>query len=60
MKQKLEVEKAAEGLARAAAGCKAVADLPRLEAAILAARRWGAQELDPESYKWVGGVIFLL
>ena len=42
-KQKLEVERAAEGLARAASSCKAVADLPRLEAAILAARkvRWG-------------------
>ncbi|PSC75029.1 hypothetical protein C2E20_1867 [Micractinium conductrix] len=50
-KQKLEVERAAEGLARAASSCKAVADLPRLEAAILAARKVGAQELDQEAYK---------
>lgn len=51
IKGKLEVERAAEGLARAAAACKAVADLPRLEAAILAARKVGATDLDPESYK---------
>ena len=30
---------------------QAVADLPRLEAAILGARRVGAHELDPEAYK---------
>lgn len=45
------MEKAAEGLARAAATCRAVGDLPRLEAAVLAARKVGAQELDPEAYK---------
>lgn len=50
-KAKLELERAAEGLARAAAGCKAVGDLPRLEAAILAARRVGAHELDAEAYR---------
>lgn len=51
VKQKLEVERAAEGLARAAASCKAVSDLPRLEAAILAARKVGAHELDPGAYR---------
>lgn len=50
-RQRLEVERAAEGLARAAAGCRAVADLPRLEAAILTARKVGAHELDPGSYR---------
>jgi hypothetical protein len=54
-RQKLEVERAAEGLARAAASCRAVTDLPRLEAAVLAARKVGAHELDPEAYRWAPG-----
>ncbi len=48
---KLEVERAAEGLVRAVACCKGVADLPRLEAAVLAARKLGAQCLHPEAYR---------
>lgn len=48
------MQRTAEGLARAAASCKAVSDLPRLEAAILAARKVGAEELDPAAYRWAG------
>ena len=50
-RQKLEVERAAEGLVRAVGSCKAVGDLPRLEGAILAARKLGAQSMHPEAYK---------
>lgn len=45
------MERAAEGLVRAVGGCRAVGDLPRLEAAILAARKLGAQGVHPEAYK---------
>lgn len=37
------------------AGCRTVGDLPRLEAAILAARKLGAQGLHPDTYKSVEG-----
>ena len=48
---KLEQERAAEGLVRTVASCKGVGDLPRLEAAILAARKLGAQSMHPEAYR---------
>eukprot|EP00775_Hariotina_reticulata_P008350 gene8350-8535_t len=50
-KKRLEVEKAAEALHKASMSCRAVADLARLEAAILNARKVGAEDLDPEEYK---------
>ena len=49
-KQRLELETAAETLAREARTAKSVDQLPRLEAAILAAKRVGAEILDQESY----------
>lgn len=42
---------AAEALHKAALNFKSVADLPKLEAAILNARKLGAEELDPGSYR---------
>ncbi|KAK9821741.1 hypothetical protein WJX81_001109 [Elliptochloris bilobata] len=53
-RRQLEVERAAEGLARAVSGTAAVADLPRLEAAILAARRVGAEQLEPAAFRAAG------
>ncbi|KAL6760662.1 hypothetical protein V8C86DRAFT_1058572 [Haematococcus lacustris] len=50
-RKRLDVEKAADGLCKATATCKAVSDLPRLEAAILNARKVGAEELDPVAYR---------
>lgn len=50
-KRQQEVEKAAEALARALAGAKGLQDLPRLEAAILAARKAGAHEADIDTYR---------
>lgn len=50
-KKRLEVEKAAEALHKASISCRAVADLAKLEAAILNARKVGAEDLDPEEYK---------
>ena len=44
-------ERATEGLGRTAAAYMAVADLPRLEAANLAASKVGAADLGPDSYK---------
>ncbi|KAL4537181.1 hypothetical protein Ndes2437B_g08332 [Nannochloris sp. 'desiccata'] len=38
---KLSLERAAETLARAVSSCRSVSDLPKLEAAILAARKFG-------------------
>jgi hypothetical protein len=49
-KSRLELEKAAEALAREAKSAKAVEHLPRLEAAILTAKRVGAEALDADSY----------
>lgn len=47
----MEMERAAEALHKAAGTCRALPDLPRLEAAILTARKLGAEELDAESYR---------
>ena len=47
---RLEVERAAEALAKEVRTMKGVDQLQRLEAAILAAKRVGAEALDPESY----------
>jgi len=43
---KLGVSKATETLARALASCRTVADLPKLEAALLGVRKFGAHEID--------------
>ena len=51
VRKQLDIEKAAEGLTRTASSAKTLADLPKLEAAILAARKVGAEELHPEAYK---------
>ena len=57
-RRQLEVEKASEALSRTVAAAKGVGDLPRLEAAILQARKLAAEELQPETYRWVGfGVV---
>jgi hypothetical protein len=47
---RLEVERAAEALAKEVRTMKGVDQLQRLEAAILAAKRVGAEALDPDSY----------
>jgi hypothetical protein len=52
-RRQLEVQRAAEALAKAAQSSKTVTDLPRLEAAILAARKVGVQDADPETCRWV-------
>ncbi len=49
-RKRLEVERAAEALHRAAAQHRGVSDLPKLEAAILSARKLGAEELDSSAY----------
>ncbi|CAD7702855.1 unnamed protein product, partial [Ostreobium quekettii] len=49
-RKRMDVEKAVEALGRATTSCKTVADLPKLEASILSARKVGAEELDPEGY----------
>lgn len=49
-RQRLEVERAAEALAKEARTAKTVEQLPRLEAVILAAKKVGAEHLDQESY----------
>lgn len=51
VRKQLDIEKAAEGLTRTTSGAKTLADLPKLEAAILAARKIGAEELHPDAYK---------
>ncbi len=51
VKRQLELERAAEVLARCAQSVRSIESLPKLEAAILAARRVGADELDPEAYR---------
>ena len=53
-RRQLEVEKASEALSRTVAAAKGVGDLPRLEAAILQARKLAADELQPETYRWAG------
>lgn len=50
-KRQQEVEKAGEVLARAVAASKGLADLPKLEAAIVAARKAGAHEADVSTYR---------
>jgi hypothetical protein len=50
-RRQLEMERAAETLSRVAASATKLTDLPRVEAAILAARKVGAQDLDPEAYR---------
>jgi hypothetical protein len=50
-KKRLDVEKAAEALHKASLSCRAVADLAKLEAAILNARKVGAEDLSPEEYR---------
>eukprot|EP00884_Botryococcus_braunii_P020575 jgi/Botrbrau1/7200/Bobra.0300s0026.1 len=50
-RRQLEMERAAETLSRVAASATKLTDLPRVEAAILAARKVGAQDLDPEVYR---------
>jgi hypothetical protein len=47
---KLNLERAAETMARAVSSCRTVSDLPKLEAAILAAKKIGAHELDSAAY----------
>lgn len=46
----MEIERAADGLLKASASCGKVTDLPRLEAAILAAKKLNGHELHPEAY----------
>ncbi|KAF8072774.1 MAP1D [Scenedesmus sp. PABB004] len=50
-RRRLEVERSAEALHRACLAHRSVAELPRLEAAILNARKVGAEELAPEEYR---------
>lgn len=51
-RRRLEAERAAEALHKAAVSAAGtVADLPRLEAAILHARKLGADELAPDEYR---------
>lgn len=50
-KKRLDVEKAAEALHKASLSCRAVADLAKLEAAILNARKVGAEDVSPEEYR---------
>lgn len=45
-KLQLEAQLGAETLQKAAASCKTLADLPRLEAAILSARKTNCQDAD--------------
>ena len=49
-RSKLNLEKAAEALARALPSCRTVNDLAKLEAALNAARKVGAHVLDPGTY----------
>lgn len=51
VKRQLDLERAAETLGRTAQAAKSIEALPKLEAAILAAKKVGADELDPESYR---------
>lgn len=53
VKRQLDLERAAEALGRMAQGAKSIEALPKLEAAILTAKKLGADELDPESYRCV-------
>eukprot|EP00198_Chlamydomonas_reinhardtii_P006390 XP_001695726.1 predicted protein [Chlamydomonas reinhardtii] len=50
-RRRLDTERAAEALSKAAASYRSLADLARLEAAIYNAKKIGAEELDPESYR---------
>ncbi|KXZ46814.1 hypothetical protein GPECTOR_40g548 [Gonium pectorale] len=50
-RRRLDTERAAEALSKAAASFRTLADLGRLEAAIYNAKKIGAEELDPESYR---------
>eukprot|EP00798_Chlamydomonas_sp_ICE-L_P023155 gene23155-30360_t len=50
-RRRLEVERAVELLHKASLSYRSVADLPKLETAILNARKVGAEDLDPESYR---------
>ncbi|WIA08813.1 hypothetical protein OEZ85_008235 [Tetradesmus obliquus] len=50
-KKRLEVERACEALHKASLAHRGVGELPKLEAAILNARKVGAEELAPEEYK---------
>ncbi|GLC37451.1 hypothetical protein PLESTB_001584400 [Pleodorina starrii] len=50
-RRRLDTERAAEALSKAAASYRTLADLARLEAAIYNAKKIGAEELDPESYR---------
>ncbi|GIL58872.1 hypothetical protein Vafri_13838, partial [Volvox africanus] len=50
-RRRLDTERAAEALSKAAASFRTLADLARLEAAIYNAKKIGAEELDPESYR---------
>ena len=52
-KRQLDLERAAEALGRMAQGAKSIEALPKLEAAILTAKKLRADELDPESYRCV-------
>jgi hypothetical protein len=49
-RSKLNLIRAAETLARAVTSCSSVSDLPKLEAAILAAKKIGAEDLDADVY----------
>lgn len=46
-----DIERASEGLSRAAAAAHTVSDLPKLEAAILAARKLAGEDLDHDIYR---------
>ncbi|GMH42583.1 hypothetical protein BSKO_10502 [Bryopsis sp. KO-2023] len=50
-RKRIEVERAAESLSKATTSCRNVADLAKLEAMILDARKVGAEELDPKVYQ---------
>ncbi|GLI59507.1 hypothetical protein VaNZ11_001399 [Volvox africanus] len=50
-RRRVDTERAAEALSKAAASFRTLADLARLEAAIYNAKKIGAEELDPESYR---------
>ena len=51
-RRQLEVEKVSEALSRTVAAAKGVGDLPRLEAAILQARKLAAADLQPGTVRW--------
>lgn len=50
-RKRLEVEKSSEALYKATMNHRSLSDLPKLEAAVLNAKKVGAEDLDPENYR---------